>query len=60
MVFKDLRNETTRHSQLATAQENLKHLILVPKTVKEVENFISEGRLLEAHKVRTTILNVTV
>jgi len=54
----DLKTVTTRHSQLATAQENLKHLILVPKTVKEMEHFISEGRLLEAHKVNIFFVSV--
>jgi len=47
----DVRSETTRHSQLATARENLRHIFTVPETVQHVEVLITEGRLLEAHKV---------
>lgn len=46
----DVREETLRYSQLATAQENLKHLFTVPETVLKTEAQIVEGRLLEAHK----------
>jgi exocyst complex component 3 len=52
--LEDLREETSRHSQLATAQENLKHLFTVPETVRQAEAAITEGKLLEAHKVLTT------
>ena len=51
--LEDLREETSRHSQLATAQENLKHLFTVPETVRLAEAAITEGKLLEAHKVRS-------
>ena len=46
----DVREETSRYSQLATAQENLKHLFTVPETVKNTEIAIVEGKLLDAHK----------
>ena len=46
----DVREETSRYSQLSTAQENLKHLFTVPETVKNTEAAIVEGKLLDAHK----------
>lgn len=46
----DVREETLRYSQLATAQENLKHLFTVPETVVNTETAIIEGKLLDAHK----------
>jgi len=46
----DVRDETSRYSQLATAQENLKHLFTVPETVVNTEAAIVEGKLLDAHK----------
>ena len=46
----DVREETLRYSQLATAQENLKHLFTVPETVVNTESAIVEGKLLDAHK----------
>ena len=46
----DVREETLRYSQLATAQENLKHLFTVPETVVKTETEIEEGNLLDAHK----------
>ena len=49
-----LKEETSRHSQLATAQENLKHLFTVPETVRQAEAAILDGKLLEAHKVMST------
>ena len=51
MELGPVREETMKHSQLATARENLKHLFMVPETVKQTEFLIQEGRLLEAHKV---------
>ena len=51
--LEDLKEETGRHSQLAAAQENLKHLFTVPETVRQAEAAITEGKLLEAHKVKT-------
>ena len=46
----DVREETLRYSQLATAQENLKHLFTVPETVVKTETQIVDGNLLDAHK----------
>ncbi len=51
--LEDVRKETIRHSQLATARENLKHIFMVPETVSQTEALIEEGRLLEAHKARS-------
>ena len=48
----DVREETIKHSQLATARENLKHIFMVPETVKQAEALVANGKLLEAHKVR--------
>ncbi len=48
--LEDVREETLRHSQLATAQENLKHLFMVPETVRNTEIAIMDGKLLDAHK----------
>ena len=50
--FQDLRKETVKHTQLATARENLKHIFMVPETVRQTEALITEGRLLEAHRVK--------
>jgi exocyst complex component 3 len=47
----DVRAESLKHSQLATAKENLRHIFTVPETVAAAEVQITEGRLLEAHKV---------
>jgi len=47
----DVRAESLKHSQLATAKENLRHIFTVPETVAIAEAQITEGRLLEAHKV---------
>ncbi len=47
----DVREETIKHSQLATARENLKHIFMVPETVRQTEMLITDGKLLEAHKV---------
>jgi exocyst complex component 3 len=46
----DVGEETLRYSQLATAQDNLKHLFMVPETVINTETAIVEGKLLDAHK----------
>ena len=51
----ELREETIRHSQLATARENLKHIFMVPETVSQTEALIMDGKLLEAHKVRKKV-----
>ena len=43
----DVREETLRYSQLATAQENLKHLFTVPETVDKTETQIVDGKLFQ-------------
>ena len=45
-----LREETLRHSQLATARENLKHIFNVPEAVRAATALVQDGRLLDAHK----------
>ncbi|ELU08987.1 hypothetical protein CAPTEDRAFT_214437 [Capitella teleta] len=45
-----VREENSRHSQLAAAVENLKHIFTVPETVKKCDDFICDGKLLHAHK----------
>ena len=51
-----VRQETIKHSQLATARENLKHIFMVPETVRQTEAWIEEGKLLDAHKVKVVKL----
>ena len=48
--LRDVREENLRHSQLATAKENLKHIFTVPETVARTQTWIEEGRLLQAHQ----------
>ena len=48
--LRDVRDENLRHSQLATAKENLKHIFTVPETVSKTQLWIEEGRLLQAHQ----------
>ena len=43
-------NSSHRHSQLATAKENLKHIFTVPETVAKTQVWIEEGKLLQAHQ----------
>ena len=45
-----VREENLRHSQLATAMENLKHIFTVPETVAKTKLWIEEGKLLSAHQ----------
>ncbi|TRY62619.1 hypothetical protein TCAL_00416 [Tigriopus californicus] len=49
-TLRDLKTETAKYSQLATAKENLKHIFMVPETVKLAHTLISEGKVLEAHR----------
>jgi len=49
-VLGEVREENLRHSQLATARENLKHIFTVPETVARTEQWIEEGKLLQAHQ----------
>ena len=48
--LRDVREENLRHSQLATAKENLKHIFTVPETVSKIQMWIEEGKLLLAHQ----------
>lgn len=53
--LKEVREENSRHSQLAAAVENLKHIFNVPESVKKTEDFINDGKLLHAHKTLTEL-----
>ncbi|XP_072042322.1 exocyst complex component 3-like isoform X2 [Amphiura filiformis] len=46
----EVKEVANRHSQLAAAVENLKHIFTVPENVKKTERFIEEEKLLLAHK----------
>lgn len=48
--LKDLREESSRHGQLAAAVDNLMSIFNVPETISRCEELISEGKLLHAHK----------
>jgi len=48
--LRDVREENLRHSQLATAKENLRHIFTVPETVARTQAWIEEGKLLQAHQ----------
>ena len=48
--LREVREENLRHSQLATARENLKHIFTVPETVSRTEGWVEEGKLLQAHQ----------
>ena len=48
--LREVREENLRHSQLATAKENLKHIFTVPETVSKTLSWIEEGKLLQAHQ----------
>ena len=47
LVALKVREENLRHSQLATARENLKHIFTVPETVSRTEGWVEEGKLLQ-------------
>lgn len=55
-----VRQETIKHSQLATARENLKHIFMVPETVRQTEAWIEEGKLLDAHKVTLGLAGIAL
>ena len=50
LILLDVREENLRHSQLATAKENLKHIFTVPETVSRTQAWIEDGKLLQAHQ----------
>ena len=56
-VLDEVKRETSRHSQLATARENLKNLFTVPEVVKQTEQDIMDGKLLIAHKALAELEN---
>ncbi|XP_078678551.1 exocyst complex component 3-like [Branchiostoma floridae x Branchiostoma belcheri] len=49
--LKEVKAVGARHSQLASAVENLKHIFTVPETVEETQQLINENKLLRAHKL---------
>lgn len=48
--LKGIREENSRHSQLAAAMDNLTHIFNVPEMIVKCTDLISEGKLLHAHK----------
>ena len=57
-VLHSVRVEQIKHSQLAAAQENFKHIFNVPETVENVQLLLNEGKLLEGHKVNISIYDM--
>lgn len=45
-----VRDENMKHSQYATARENLKHIFTVPESVEKTKQWINEGKLLHTHQ----------
>ncbi len=46
-----VRDENGKHSQYATAIENLKHIFTVQASVTKTQQWIEEDKLLHAHQV---------
>ncbi|XP_053210277.1 exocyst complex component 3-like [Panonychus citri] len=55
--LKRVREESMKHTQLAAAKENLKHIFNVPENVTKTRYYISEGKLLLAHQCLTELEN---
>ncbi|XP_033640701.1 exocyst complex component 3-like [Asterias rubens] len=46
----EVKDVAQQHSQLAAAVENLKHIFTVPENICKTEKYISDEKLLAAHK----------
>lgn len=55
-----VRDENGKHSQYATAIENLKHIFTVQASVTKTQQWIEEDKLLHAHQVCYVILWVVL
>lgn len=55
--LENVRDENTRHSQYATAMENLKHIFTVQASVAKTTQWIEEDKLLHAHQCLTDLEN---
>lgn len=56
-ALEEVRDENTKHSQYATAMENLKHIFNVEASVLKTMNLIEEDKLLNAHQCLADLEN---